>query len=68
MEKVLYEIKDRVGYITLNRPEKKNAINEEMTKILWEAAKDIKYNPDVCPLCKKNVEIYYPGSRPGGRK
>jgi len=35
--KILYEVSNRVGYITLNRPEKRNALNEEMVKLLQEA-------------------------------
>lgn len=31
-ELVLYEVKDRVGYITLNRPEKRNALSFEFVK------------------------------------
>ena len=30
MDYVLYEVKDRVGYITLNRPEKRNALSFEL--------------------------------------
>lgn len=32
--KILYEVNNRVGYITLNRPEKRNALNEEMVQLL----------------------------------
>ncbi|HIE16469.1 MAG TPA: enoyl-CoA hydratase/isomerase family protein, partial [Bacteroidales bacterium] len=35
--KVLYEVNGRIGYITLNRPEKRNALNEEMVKMLKDA-------------------------------
>ena len=34
--KIHYEVNNRVGYITLNRPEKRNALNEEMVKLLQE--------------------------------
>ena len=36
-EKVLYEVTDRIAYITLNRPEKRNALNEEMVALLRDA-------------------------------
>lgn len=34
MSNVLYEVKDRVGFLTLNRPEKKNALNAAMVSDL----------------------------------
>lgn len=37
MELVLYEVKDRVGYITLNRPEKRNALSHELVAELKKA-------------------------------
>mgnify|MGYP001169019330 CR=1 FL=1 len=43
----LYEIKDGIAYITLNRPEKLNAINPEMRQILWDSFQDVKNNPGV---------------------
>ena len=43
----LYEIKEGVGYITMNRPEKLNAINPEMRQLLWDAFQDVKNNPEV---------------------
>jgi len=43
----LYEIKDGIAYITMNRPEKLNAINPEMRQLLWDAFQDVKNNPEV---------------------
>ncbi|MBS1680402.1 MAG: enoyl-CoA hydratase/isomerase family protein [Bacteroidetes bacterium] len=36
MDLVLYEVKERVGYITLNRPDKRNALSYEMVTALKE--------------------------------
>jgi len=47
MALVEYEIKGRTAYITLNRPEKLNALNHEMLALLWEAFTDFKENDDV---------------------
>ena len=44
---VIYEIQDGIAYITLNRPEKLNAINPEMRELLWDAFQDVKNNPEV---------------------
>lgn len=44
---IIYEIKDSIAYITLNRPEKMNAINPEMRQLLWDAFQDVKNNPEV---------------------
>ncbi|MBI3068962.1 MAG: enoyl-CoA hydratase/isomerase family protein [Betaproteobacteria bacterium] len=46
-ETVQYRIENRVAWITLDRPEKRNAINVRMRKELQDAFEDVKYNPDV---------------------
>ncbi len=43
----LYEIREGIAYITLNRPEKLNAIDPAMRQLLWESFQDVKTNPDV---------------------
>jgi enoyl-CoA hydratase/carnithine racemase len=37
MAKVLYEKRDRIAYLTLNRPEAKNAVDPETHELLWRA-------------------------------
>ena len=40
MSKVLYEKRDRIAYVTLNRPEAKNAIDPETHDLLWQTWED----------------------------
>ena len=47
MTTVEYEIRDKVGYVTLNRPEKLNAIDVEMRNEIWRVMHDVNDNPDV---------------------
>jgi enoyl-CoA hydratase/carnithine racemase len=47
MSKVLYEKRDAVAYITLNRPEVHNAIDRETDEELFEAWSDFRSDPDV---------------------
>ena len=36
MEKVIYEKRNRIGYVTLNRPESLNAVDDELDDALWQ--------------------------------
>jgi enoyl-CoA hydratase/carnithine racemase len=47
MTTVLFEVKDRVATITLNRPERKNAMNQALKDELREAWRRVKADPDV---------------------
>ena len=46
MSVVQYEVTDRVAYITLNRPDKLNAIDVEMCDRLWKALHDFNDDDD----------------------
>lgn len=45
--KLIYEIKDKVAYITINRPEVMNAMDPEVYAELSKAWVDVRDNPDV---------------------
>jgi enoyl-CoA hydratase/carnithine racemase len=42
VSKLLYEKRDRLAYLTLNRPEAKNAIDPELHQLLWNAWEDFR--------------------------
>jgi enoyl-CoA hydratase/carnithine racemase len=46
-ETIEYTIKNHIGYLTLNRPEKRNAISVKMRLELYEVFRDIRDNDDV---------------------
>ena len=35
MQKVLYEKRNRIGYVTLNRPDALNALDDQINEELW---------------------------------
>jgi enoyl-CoA hydratase/carnithine racemase len=45
--KVLYEKRDRIAYVTLNRPEARNAIDVETHELLWAAWEDFAADDSV---------------------
>ena len=47
MARVVYEKRDRIGYITLNRPEARNALDDELNDALWEVWADFRADETV---------------------
>jgi enoyl-CoA hydratase/carnithine racemase len=46
-EKILYEVKDKIAWITLNRPESLNAVNRDMVKSIVGFCRDAEEDRDV---------------------
>jgi enoyl-CoA hydratase/carnithine racemase len=47
MPKLMYRKDNRVAYMTLNRPEAKNAIDAETSELLWHAWEDFRDDDDL---------------------
>src|ERR1700694_5708461 len=47
MSEVLLDFKDHVAVITLNAPERRNALNAEMTRLLVEGVDEVDNNKDI---------------------
>jgi enoyl-CoA hydratase len=47
MPQVEYEVRDRIAYITMNRPEKLNAMTHEMLRGLWDAFTKVRDDDEV---------------------
>ena len=48
MSSVLFEIKDSIGFITLNRPDRLNTFNREMALLFQEKLDESKSNEVRC--------------------
>ena len=47
MPKLQYETRDRIAFLTINRPEAKNAIDQETHELLWRAWEDFRDDDSV---------------------
>lgn len=63
MSLVDYSVKDRIGFITLNRPEKRNALSHELVNELKQAFEKAEADPKVkVVLLKANGEAFCAGA------
>ena len=46
-QKILYEVKDKIAWITLNRPESLNAVNRDMVKSIVGYCRQAEEDPNV---------------------
>ena len=61
-EKILYEVKDKIAWITLNRPESLNAVNREMVKSIVGYCREANEDRNVqVVIFKANGEIVVQG-------
>lgn len=44
---IVYELKDHIAHITLNRPEVMNAVNQQMRREIIDACEQVRHNPQV---------------------
>ena len=61
-DEVLYKVENGIAFITLNRPDKLNAINPEMREMLWDAFQDVKHNSKVrCAIVSGSGKAFSTG-------
>lgn len=63
MQQILYEVQNRIGFITLNRPEKRNALNSQLVEAL-KAAIHNAINDELCKviILKANGKAFCAGA------
>ncbi len=61
MSSILFEIKDSIGFITLNRPDKLNSFNREMALLMQEALDKCKDSPVRCVHITGNGKAFSAG-------
>ena len=63
MDILLYEVKERIGYLTLNRPEKRNALSFELVAALKDAFTKAENDPAVkVVVLRANGEAFCAGA------
>ncbi len=61
MSSILFEIKDTIGFITLNRPDKLNSFNREMALLMQDALDKCKDNEVRCVYITGNGKAFSAG-------
>lgn len=61
MSSILFEIKDAIGFITLNRPDKLNSFNREMALLMQEAIDNCKDKTVRCVYITGNGKAFSAG-------
>ena len=61
MSSILFEIKDSIGFITLNRPDKFNSFNREMALLLQEKLDECKTEIVRCVYITGAGKLSVPG-------
>ncbi|HEY1025654.1 MAG TPA: enoyl-CoA hydratase-related protein [Sphingobacteriaceae bacterium] len=63
MSLIISEITDRIGYITINRPEKRNALNPGLIEALTDAFREAESDDDVKVIViKANGDVFSAGA------
>lgn len=63
---VLYEVSERIATITLNRPEKRNALSSEVLRVLPQLMTQADNDPDVDVIILTGADPAFCAGRPQG--
>ena len=44
---IIYDVKNHIGYVTLNRPEVMNAVNQQMRREIIDVCEQVRRDPEV---------------------